>query len=318
MTVAYAVETEVVEHFQCFGGSCSVLVSGDSPSGFATDAVARARRRLQRWHRAFSRFEPASELSRLNSDPRRMVPVSPVMARFAESVVAVAAMTGGLVDGTLAAEVERAGYAEDFPGDPLPLAAVLKSVSARRPAAPSRAQGWRQIGVDRAASSVIRPPGLRLDSGGVAKGLFGDLLSLALAHHPAFAVDAAGDLRLGGRAEVPRPVQVACPFTASILHTFELASGAAATSGIGNRSWIGPDGLPAHHLLDPATGRPAFTGVVQATALAPSGVEAEARAKAAVLSGPARAGHWLRHGGLVVLDDGDVEIIEPSIERLAP
>ncbi len=83
-----------------------------------------------------------------------------------------------------------------------------------------------------------------------------------------------------------------------------METGAVATSGIGRRSWLGPDGRPAHHLLDPATGRPAFTGVVQATALAPTAVEAEWRAKAAVLSGPERAADWLAHGGVVVLDDG--------------
>ena len=73
------------------------------------------------------------------------------------------------------------------------------------------------------------------------------------------------------------------------MHVFELSRRAVATSGIGRRSWLGPDGRPAHHLLDPATGRPAFTGVVQATALAPTAVEAEWRAKAAVLAGPDRA-----------------------------
>ncbi len=77
-----------------------------------------------------------------------------------------------------------------------------------------------------------------------------------------------------------------------------------ATSGIGRRSWLGPDGRPAHHLLDPSTGKPAFTGVVQATALAPTALEAEWRAKAAVLSGPDAAGDWLPHGGVVVRDDG--------------
>ena len=311
MTVTCAPQAEVVEQFDCFGSSCSVLVSGDAPSGSAADAAAWARRRLLRWHHSFSRFDRDSELSRLNADPRRTMPVSPVMARFAESVRAAGVMSSGLVDGTLAPEIERAGYTRDFAGDPLPLALALKSVASRRPAAPSRDQRWRQIQVDRAAGNVSRPPGLRLDSGGIAKGLFGDLLSLALGHHAVFAVDAAGDLRLGGWAKVPRPVQVASPFTASILHTFELTSGAAATSGIGNRSWLGPGGLPAHHLLDPATGRPAFTGVVQATALAPSGVEAEVLAKAAVLSGPGRAARWLRHGGLLVLEDGDVGIVDP-------
>jgi thiamine biosynthesis lipoprotein len=88
---------------------------------------------------------------------------------------------------------------------------------------------------------------------------------------------------------------------------FEIFEGAAATSGIGKRSWLDADGRPAHHLLDPATGRPAFTGVVQATALAPTAVEAEWRAKAALLSADSS---WLAtHGGLVVFDDGHHEVL---------
>ncbi len=57
------------------------------------------------------------------------------------------------------------------------------------------------------------------------------------------------------------------------------------------RLWRAPDGTPRHHLLDPSTLEPAWTGIVGATALAPTAVEAEALAKAALLSGPAqRAG----------------------------
>ena len=84
-----------------------------------------------------------------------------------------------------------------------------------------------------------------------------------------------------------------------------------ATSGIGRRSWTGPGGRPAHHLIDPSTGLPAYTGVVQATAIAPTAAEAEYRAKAALMSGPAAAAGWLGHGGAVVFDDGSHEVIEP-------
>ena len=96
-------------------------------------------------------------------------------------------------------------------------------------------------------------------------------------------------MRLGAAPGRPARVHVASPFDDSTLHTFELAAGAVATSGIGKRSWTRPDGRPAHHLLDPATGEPAFTGVVQVTALAPTATEAEILSKAAVLSGPERA-----------------------------
>ena len=129
-----------------------------------------------------------------------------------------------------------------------------------------------------------RPPGLAIDSGGLGKGLFADLLADEPAAHPGYVVNCAGDLRIGGAHA--RPVQVADPFGGAILHTFAVTAAAAATSGISARAWRDASGVPAHHLLDPATGRPAFTGVVQATALAPTALEAEIRAKAALQPWP--------------------------------
>jgi thiamine biosynthesis lipoprotein len=310
-------EKEALERFPCFGGTCTVLVEGPGLAWTAAQAAAHARRRLERWHHQFSRFDPRSELSALNSDPREIVPVTPLMARFVQAALSAATMTGGLVDPTLVTEIERAGYGESLdleqaaPGD------FLRLAPARSAGRPSPHARWRTVRADRRAGTVTRPPGLRLDTGGVAKGLFGDVLAITLGTHRSFAVAASGDLRFGGTARRLRPVQVASPFDDSILHTFALVSGAAATSGISKRSWIGRDGASAHHLLDPSTGRPAFTGVVQATALAATGVEAEALSKAALLSGPAGASAWLHHGGLIVYDDGSFEVIEADSTRVA-
>jgi thiamine biosynthesis lipoprotein len=304
--------SEAIQQFQCFGGSCAVLVAGSGPAGAAVEAAARVQRRLLAWHGQFSRFEFDSELSRLNRDPRRVVPVSPTMARFVAIAVGVAGATGGLVDPTLVGPLERAGYRADFTGDSLPLSRALLLAPARAAARPRFAGEWESVEADRAARTVTRPPGVQLDSGGIFKGLCGDMLAGVLGAHASFAVDAAGDVRFGGAEQWRRPVRVVSPFDGSLLHVFELVEGAAATSGIGRRSWLDDDGRPAHHLLDPATGQPAFTGVVQVTALAPTGVEAEMRSKAALLSGPARASNWLVDGGLVVLDDGRIEVCEPS------
>lgn len=299
--------------FACFGGHSSVTILGNGPAGTPLVAAELVKRRLLEWHRQFSRFDRSSELSRLNLDPRESVPVSAVMARFVQAALRAAALTDGLVDPTLVDEIERAGYAHDFGGAPISPAQALDLAPPRRPAACSPAARWRQVSVDRRTGTITRPPGVRLDSGGVAKGFFGDVLAGVLSWHESFAVEAAGDIRLGGAAGARRTVDVADPFHAGrVLHRFELADGAVATSGITKRVWVGADGLSAHHLLDPATGEPAFTGIVQATALAPSGVEAEALAKAALLSGPHRARAWLAHGGVVVYDDASYDVINPS------
>jgi thiamine biosynthesis lipoprotein len=301
---------EANETFVCFGSSATVLVGGPGPGGPATVAATLAKRRLLEWHQQFSRFEPESELSKLNEDPRETVPVSPVMARLIGAIVEAAHSSGGLVDGSLVGELERAGYAEHFELDnSVPLATALARAPARAPAGPRPQPLWEVVSLDPRAGTVTRPVGLRFDSGGIAKGLFGDILADLLEMHPSFVLDCGGDIRFGGSAGLLRSVDVASPFADSIIHRFELTAGAVATSGIGRRSWIDADGRPTHHLLDAATGRPAFTGIVQVTAIAPSGVEAEILAKTALLRGPATAVATLRHGGTVVYDDGRLEVV---------
>ena len=53
---------------------------------------------------------------------------------------------------------------------------------------------------------------------------------------------------------------------------------------------------------------------MQVTAIAPTGVEAEIRAKAALLAGPEAAADWLVHGGLAVLADGRLIAIGDCVE----
>jgi thiamine biosynthesis lipoprotein len=305
------VQQEVSDAFDCFGSRCSLILLGDGDGETAKQAAVSARRQLLAWHDRFTRFEPISELTQLNVDQRTVVPVSAPMARFAEAVVEAAWMTNGLVDGTLLEEVQRAGYVSDLRTS-LPLQMALRLAPARRPAGPRPQALWRSLTVDRKANTISRPPGVMLDSGGLAKGLFADMLGERLGSHAAYAIDCAGDLRLGGAGGVVRAINVSSPFDQSVLHTFERAQTGVATSGIGRRSWLGSDRKPAHHLIDPATGRPAFTGVVQVTALAPTALEAEIRTKAAILSGPGEAPRWLPDGGVVVFDDGSHIVLEPG------
>jgi thiamine biosynthesis lipoprotein len=302
--------------FACFGSSCAVFVRGAGEQRSARETVATVRAQLLEWHERFSRFLPDSELSRLNRDPRREVPVSPLTARLAQAAFTAGSLTGGLVDATLLEQLETAGYAKDL-REPVALERALALAPPRRPARPAATARWHEIEVDvdrdrdRDRATVARSPGVKLDSGGLVKGMLADVLAEGLAAHAAFAVNCAGDLAIGGSAAVTRPVNVASPFDGRTIHTFELERSGVATSGIGRRSWLDQRGRPAHHLLDPASGEPAFTGVVQVSALAPSALMAEIRAKAALLSGPRHAPRWLPHGGVIVFDDGTHRVIEP-------
>jgi thiamine biosynthesis lipoprotein len=269
-----------------------------------------ARERLHRIDACLSRFDPESELCALNADPRPAVPASALLRGAVAGALAAARRTGGLVDPTLLRPLCAAGYARSLEGAiPPALSDAIAAAPPRRPATPHRARAWRRIRVDRQAGTVVRPPGVEIDLGGTAKGLAADLVAHALEGQARFVVDVAGDLHVGGPAatEEPFEVHVAGPFDGQSVHVLRIGAGGVATSGIGTRVWRAGDQGFAHHLLDPATGRPAWTGVAMATALAPTALEAEARAKWALLVGPARGRAVLAdRGGLLVLDDGSI------------
>ena len=132
----------------------------------------------------------------------------------------------------------------------------------------------------------MRAPGVRLDPGGIAKGMAADLAAAALPAGVRYAISCGGDVAVGGGE--PWEVAVRSARSEAEVHRLRLRAGGVATSGIAARLWRRPDGSFAHHVLDPATGRPAWTGLVAATAVAGSALEAEVLAKAALLSGPAR------------------------------
>jgi thiamine biosynthesis lipoprotein len=162
-----------------------------------------------------------------------------------------------------------------------------------------------------------RPPGVRLDTGGTGKGLAADLASSRLSGYARYAVDAGGDLRIGGDRPVRRRVDIDHPLSKEPAFSFGLVEGAVATSGLATRLWRTDRGF-AHHLLDPSTGAPAWTGVVQATAIAETALEAEVLAKVALLSGPEKGRAVLmRRGGVLILDDGQVEVVGGLATQLA-
>ncbi|HXD54063.1 MAG TPA: FAD:protein FMN transferase [Solirubrobacteraceae bacterium] len=307
--------------FPCMGCEFRLMIGDPVRSGTssAADAAERARRWLEACDERLSRFRPDSELVALNDDPSPVVSCRPLLLSAVQAAIRAAALTGGLVDATLLGEIEAAGYRDSLAGAvPVPLAQALPDTPVRRPAGARTGSRWREIHVDRAAGTVSRPPGLRIDSGGVVKGMAADVVARTLDGHSRFVVDAAGDLAIGGvdARAVPYEVAVEHPLTGEHVHNVRVGEGGIATSGLNSRMWRRADGSIAHHLLDPATGLPAWTGLLMVTAVGPSAFEAETLAKWALLSGPGGARRILeRHGGLSVHDDGDVELHGPLRAR---
>jgi thiamine biosynthesis lipoprotein len=270
------------------------------------------------FHRRLTRFDDRSDLAALNSSANETIRVSRLVALAVRAALWAAERSGGLVDPTLVSEIESIGYARSFLGSkPASLSSALASAPPRQPALPKLDPSWKRIGVDQRRSLVTRPAGIRLDLGGIGKGLAADLCAGRLEYYDSFVVDAGGDLQIGGQRPRARVVEIGSPFNAAPVFSCSLQRGAVATSGISNRIWRRGNSF-AHHLLDPSTGQPAWTGVVQATALAESALEAEVLAKMALLAGPEQGrGIIEKGGGVLVLDSGELVIAGPLEAREA-
>jgi FAD:protein FMN transferase len=265
----------VSRSFRAMG--CAVVVEG-------ADSLAALEALFEERDATFSRFRADSELNAVNATGGSIVPASPSFLRALRFALAAARVTGGIVDPTLGAAVEAAGYDRDF--DALP---------ADSPAdVPPPAADWRQV---RAGSSFVqRPEGTVLDLNGVVKAMAVDD-ALALLDRPGF-VSAGGDLAVAGRHAV-----VGLPGGETVV----LERGGLATSGVASRSWR-RGGRPAHHLIDAATRRPSTSPWTFVTAVGSTCVTADVAAKAGFLLGAEGPG-WLDARGVAarfVAGDGVV------------
>lgn len=282
----------------------------------ASAVAERERAWLEAYSARLSRFDERSELCALNADPRSEVPASELLRAAIAAALWAARRTGGLVDPRLVAQLERAGYdrSREVSAPAELLERALLAAPRRRAAWPAEDDSWRLIEVDDARGVIRRPPGVRLETGGTGKGLAADAVAHRLAGYSRFAADCGGDIAVGGPGALSDPyvIDVRHPLTGAVAHRVALSRGGIATSGIDSRLWRRPDGSYAHHIIDPSTGEPAWTGVVSATAVGESALEAETLAKQALLLGPSGAPRVLaRLGGVIVHEDGEVQVLGP-------
>jgi ApbE family len=94
-------------------------------------------------------------------------------------------------------------------------------------------------------------------------------------------------------------VAIGHPLRESPAATIGLCSGAVATSSRVRRAW-GQGDDRRHHLIDPATGAPARSGLAAVTVVAAAGWQAEVVAKAAFVAGIVEGLHYAGFGLFVV------------------
>lgn len=261
--------------------------------------VARAFEWFRQVEARCSRFDPQSELRQLTDRAGEPVPVSTLLFEATQFAIALANETDGAFDPTVGRRMETLGFDRDYrTGD------VSSSKSATADDA-----SYRDVVLDAKAQTITLLRPLVLDLGAVAKGLAVDMAARELQPFENFAIDAGGDLYLGGcnAAGEPWSVGIRHPRDEhSVIERLRVSNTAVCTSGDYERR----SSTDAHHIIDARTGASA-SAVASVTVVAPLAMLADGLATAAFVLGPTR--------GIELLDRNGVQgmILTPSLERFA-
>jgi len=290
------------EEFHAMGTTISLLL----PAGQSDQGLNIVRTLFAEWEQALSRFIPESELSRLNEQPGKPVPVSDLLYNVLATALTAARETQGIYDPTMLDQLVKLGYDRTF--DDLPAGRPDPLI----PGEPGG--GWRGIRVDTIRRRVRLPAGIKLDFGGIAKGMAVDsaLAQLSASGISPALVNAGGDLAIDGLPPGEEQWQLSVP--GRDRHwSIPLSRGAVATSGIARRHWKQGNTL-RHHLLDPRTGLPAQSDLWSVTVVTDRCEQGEVAAKVAFILGSQEgAAFLLKHhiAGLLVLEDGSWISVDP-------
>lgn len=256
--------------FRAMGTDVELLLDSDSDAD-TRDALQAAEQEVRRLEGLLSRFDPDSELSRLNR--ARAIVAGPELAEVTALALEGRESTGGRFDPTVHDAVVAAGYDRSFDRMPEDLGV--------RPG-PEALRCGGAVCIDRATRVITLAPGARLDLGGIAKGWTADRVSELICGYGPCLVNVGGDLATRGVPdEGSWAVGVETPEGTLSL---SLERGAMATSGRDRRRWR-CDGDAAHHVIDPATARPAETDLLRVTVVAGSAAWAEVLATGFLVAG---------------------------------
>ena len=161
------------------------------------------------------------------------------------------------------------------------------------------------------------PEGMELDLGAVAKGWTGDRLMELLRREgiTSAIVELGGNVQaLGSKPDgSPWRVAVQAPDGSGYAGALEITDCAAVTSG-GYQRYFEQDGETYCHIIDPAGGRPARSGLASVTVVAEEGAAADALSTALFVLGRERGeALWRERGGfecVFIGEDGSVAVTQ--------
>jgi thiamine biosynthesis lipoprotein len=256
-------------------------------------AIDRAFAWFHRIEACCTRFRADSELMQLTTQIGVPVPVSAMLFEAVRFALTTAEESGGAFDPTVGGAMEARGFNSEH---------RTRQVF-RSPAPADGHASYRDVELDPERETILLGRPLTLDLGGVAKGLAVDTAARELEPFRDFAIDAGGDLYLGGLNPRGKPWAVGIRHPrrdGETIDTLRVSNRAVCTSGDYERA--------AAHILDPRNGA-AAESVASATVVGPGAMLADALATAAFVLGP--------ESGIALLERLGVEglIVTPRLQQ---
>lgn len=184
---------------------------------------------------------------------------------------------------------------------------------------------YTRIHLDPETGTVTLPAGMEIDLGSVAKGYAGDRLAARLREQGVTCalLNLGGNMQAVGTKPDGSPWRIAVqdPSGTGILGVLELADQAAVTSG-GYERYFEADGETYWHIMDPATGAPARSGLISVTIVGDSGLVCDGLSTALFVMGLEDAAALWRSSGdfeaVLVREDGQIYITEGLEDIFTP
>jgi thiamine biosynthesis lipoprotein len=298
------VRSEVV-----MGTIVTIHVVRDSAEPDAQAAIDRAFHWFHEIEARCSRFSDQSELNRLTAQAGIPVTTSAILFEAVQFALMVAEETDGAFDPTVGHRMEARGFDKEH----------RTGLTIQKMTLPPGDVSYRDVQLDPESKTITLQRPLRLDLGAVAKGLAVDIAARELEPFRDFAIDAGGDLYLGGVNPQGAPWSVGIRHPRrdhELIDTLKVSNQAVCTSGDYERSVPSdtheridnPGDSREHHILDPRTGTSPHD-VASATVVASGAMLADALATAVFVMGPKSGIELLHRMGVEGL------IFTPELER---
>ena len=281
----------------------------------APEAAREAKERLLALDALWSATREGSDIARLNGGAGEAIALAPETMRLLRMSEEVREETKGALDVTLLPLLKLWGFS----------GGVHRVPTAEEIEAARALTGAGKLKLDEAAGTARLEKGSSVELGAVAKGYAGELVAAELKSRGVRSAlfDLGGNIETIGAREggTPWRVGIRNPFGGALLGTVEVADAAVVTSAIDQRFFTDEAGNRYWHILDPATGKPAASGLASATVVASSGGRADALSTALFVMGAERAAAFWRERQdfemVLVGMDGHVWITEGLLDRFS-